>query len=150
MVKKYLIITLILLLTLFSSSVFAFNEIGDAARDMGNEMKDSWDKMGNTAENMGNHIQGAADSVGETVGNFMGLNDDNDYNNDVNNNINSATANNNDNYQATRTSVNTNENTGLLGMNNTMWTWIILAVLGIAIVGLVWYYGSQTTEHNNK
>ena len=157
MAKKYLIITLILLATLFSYSVFAANDIGDAARDMGNEMSNSWDKMANTAENMGNNIQGAANSVGGTIGNFFGMNDENNTDNttDDYNNINNVTANTTDNnnttdYTATITAAGATTNNGLFGMGSTMWTWVILAVLGIAIVALVWYYGAQTTERHNK
>ena len=148
MAKKILITTLIILATLFSYSVFAVNNIGDEARDIGNEMSNSWDKMGNTAENMGNNIQGAMNSVG----NFMGINNNTDNTTDNYNHINNVTANTTDtnvtNYTATRTAAGGTTN-GFFGMNNTMWTWVIVAILGIAIVGLVWYYGSQTAERNH-
>jgi len=49
------------------------------------------------------------------------------------------------NYTATRTAT-TNNN--FLGMSDTAWTWLILGIVGAAIVGLVWYYGAQY-EHRN-
>lgn len=50
--------------------------------------------------------------------------------------------NNNGNYTATRTSA-TSDNYTLFGMNSTTWAWLIMAILGIAIVAVVWYYGKQ-------
>ena len=57
----------------------------------------------------------------------------------------------NDGYDATRTATarTANDNT-FLGMNSTTWTWFVLAIAAIAIVGLVWYYAMQTkNEYNN-
>ena len=45
-------------------------------------------------------------------------------------------------YNATRTSVDTQAGT-FMGMNSTAWTWLIMAIAAIAIVALVWYYGTQ-------
>lgn len=62
------------------------------------------------------------------------------------------TTNRNNNYTATRTSAPANNNT-LLGMNSTAWTWIIMAVVGIAIIALVWMYARQFNNdsyHDNN
>ena len=121
---------------LFSNIVFAENA--------GEEMKDSWDKttqsmqnagatVGNTMQSAGNNIGDAMKSAGDKMGTALtDTNDDMRTNNDDN----PAS------YTATRTS------TDFLGMgNNTMWTtWLILAILTVAIVGLVWYYGMQNTK----
>lgn len=148
MTKKIFITILVIAATLlFSSAVLATNAVENATRDMGTEMQDSWDKLGNTTQNMGNNIKGAMDNVGDTL---TGNNDDNN-NTD---NVNSATAGTNDNtdYTATRTTGDTTTTgTGLFGMNTgTMWTWIVLALVGVAIISLVWYFSSQSTTNRNN
>ena len=52
----------------------------------------------------------------------------------------SRTDNQGTNYTATRTAAD--EGT-LLGMNATAWTWLIIGMVGIAIIALVWYYSMQ-------
>ena len=37
--------------------------------------------------------------------------------------------------------------TTVLGMNTNSWTWLIIGVVGLVIIGLVWYYGAQ---HEHK
>ena len=137
MTKKILIAITILFATLFlSSSVFATNNVQDGARDIGTEVKDSWDKLGGAVQNIGNNAKGAVDNVGNNARNSM--------------NNNNTTANNNHNnngYTATRTSA-VNNNGNLFGMTSNAWTWFIMAVLAVVIVALVWYYGTQTA--NNK
>lgn len=129
-------------LLLFSNIAFAENA--------GEEVKDSWDKttqsmqnagatVGNTMQAAGNNIEGTMKNAGDKMGTALtGTNDDMRKNNDDNPAL----------YSATRTSTDT----GFLGMgNNTMWTtWLILAVLTVAIVGLVWYYGMQNTKSTNS
>ncbi len=61
-----------------------------------------------------------------------------------------TTNNNNGNYTATRTSANAT----FMGMTGTMWTWLVMGITGIAIVALIWYYGSSrenniSTASNN-
>ncbi len=59
--------------------------------------------------------------------------------------------NNNGDYTATRTATTATTGGSFLGMGGTAWAWLIMAVLGIIIVGLVWYYGKQNemTAHNH-
>lgn len=47
-------------------------------------------------------------------------------------------------YSTARTST---DNT-VMGMTSTAWTWIILAIVAIAIIALVWYYSMQITNSN--
>lgn len=56
---------------------------------------------------------------------------------------------NNTNYTATRTTARTNS-AGNTGINSTMWTWIIMAIVGIVIIALVWMYAKQNNTYNNK
>ncbi len=55
------------------------------------------------------------------------------------------------NYNATRTATTGTTDNTFLGMNETVWAWLIMAVVGVAIVALVWYYGKQNemTAHNH-
>ena len=96
-----------------------------------------------------------------------GINDMTNMNNN-NNNANTNTTNNTNNndimtgigndantavrnttgYNATRTATDANT-TNFLGMNSTMWTWLILAVAVVAIIALVWYYSNQLTRTRN-
>ena len=58
----------------------------------------------------------------------------------------------NDNYTATRTTTRmaTDTTTGtLLGMSATMWTWLVMAIVGIAIIALVWMYAKQNNHSYN-
>lgn len=61
------------------------------------------------------------------------------------------------NYTAGRTATATTRaatagtnNGTFLGMNSMVWTWVIMAIFGAAIVALVWFYGKQhTSSYNN-
>ena len=152
MTKKIFVILTVLFVTLFlGSSVFATNALEDGVKDMGTEVKDSWDKMSGTVQNAGNNIKGAMNTMGNTVkgttesmGNSMkdAAQSMGDTMRDV--------MDGNDGYEATRTSSMNNTNSGLFGMNSTAWTWLILAVLAVAIGGLVWYYGAQNTNNSRN
>ena len=48
----------------------------------------------------------------------------------------------NNGYTATRTS--TAQDT-FMGMNATAWTWLVIGVLGVLVIGLIWYYGKDHT-----
>lgn len=139
MTKKIFIALTILFATFFlSSSVFAVDTIEDGLKDMGTEAKDSWDKLGGAVQNVGNNTKSAMDNMGDKAKSAM--------NNDDNNND-------DDGYQATRTSAMTN-NGNLFGMNSTTWTWFILGIVGVVIVALIWYYASEQTNtgrnNNNR
>ena len=68
--------------------------------------------------------------------------------NGVNNTTDSITneSNSSTGYNATRTSA-TAGNTAA----DTTWTWIIVIVAAIAIIGLIWYYNAENNkEHNSR
>lgn len=139
MTKKFFIALTILFATFFlSSSVFASNSIENGMKDIGSETKDSWDKIGGAVQNVGDNAKSAMDNMGDKAKSMMNNDDNKDNNND-------------DNYQATRTSAMT-DNNNLFGMSSTTWTWFILGIVGAVIVALVWYYGYEqtNTRHNNK
>lgn len=64
-------------------------------------------------------------------------------------NVQNARTTNNTNYTATRTTARTTS-AGNTGINSTMWTWIIMAIVGIVIIALVWMYAKQNNTYNNK
>ena len=108
-----------------------------------------------------NAVEDALKGVGD------GINDMTNMNNN-NNNANTNTTNNTNNndimtgigndantavrnttgYNATRTATDANT-ANFLGMNSTMWTWLIIAVAAAVIIALIWYYASSNNRRTN-
>lgn len=134
MTKKFLIAALIILCTIFITNYsLAMNEIKDATNTVQNVVQNTENGVENVAKDTAGAIKEGTNKV-ENAGQNM-TNDmmgDSDSSTD--------TSANNGEYDATRTS------TGMFGMNNTVWTWIILAVIAAAIIGLVWYYAVQNNN----
>ena len=105
----------------------AENVVEDAAKDIAGGVREGISDVENTGEDMTR-----TDNTQQMQGGAMTSDD------------------NNGGYTATRTATTGTGNT-FLGMNATTWTWIIMAIVGIAIVALVWYYGKQNelTSHNH-
>ena len=137
MLKKVFSLLIALFLLFFTSSVFAAN----------NEVGDSMNKAGNTVKN----VVGGAENVVEDAAGAIGTGVK-DLGNTVSHRASNVTGNMNDGYTATRTTATrTADNRGFLGMSANTWTWLVLAVVAIAIVGLVWYYVAQNkNEYNNN
>ena len=139
MQKKLLITFSILIISIFSFSIcFAANDDGHMLQDAANGVRDVVGGAENAIEN------GARDIANTTKG-ATGAAE-----NSMNNNSNSMQNNNrssNSTYTATRTATSTTNPT-FLGMTSTAWTWLIIGIAGIAIVALVWYYGSQIRTSN--
>ncbi len=133
MYKKLLISFIVLTFCIFSFSVcFANSE--HMLQDAANGVRDAVGGAENTIENGVKDISNTAkDATGKTE--------------NATKNATGMTQNNNSNYNATRTS--TTSNNTFMGMSATAWTWLILGVAGIAIVALVWYYGTQVRTSNN-
>lgn len=110
----------------------AGNSVGDAVVGAKNAVVDGAKDLTNGAATIGNDVAGTTRNVGNDI---TGNNNDGAGMLDTGN----------DNYNATRTVTGS---MNLFGMTTSAWTWIILAIAGIAIVGLVWYYGAQY-EHRN-
>lgn len=95
----------------------AENAVEGAVNDIGDTLKDSGNKTGNTMNNVGNTVNNA------------------------------SRTNTNTNYTAGRTATTGTAGTNtFLGMNSTAWTWVVLAIAAVAIIGLVWYYSTKTTN----
>lgn len=147
MKSKLLIIFSIILAILFISTIsFANNDVKNGIHSATDTMVDGVSNLANDvrsgvrtaenviedgAKNLGNAISDGAQDLGNTVSDGI---------NDVD-----RTITDNDGYTTTRTATGTTSNT----MNSSLWTWIILAVAAVIIVGLVWYYAAQTENRNH-
>lgn len=142
----------------------AENAIEDGARGLSNASKDATGGMENSAQNiMGSTNSTNMDNTNSDSGNDANTNggSTNTTNNDNRNMSTNGTmgtaglttnGNNSDNgntYTATRTATDTTGAT-FLGMNSTAWTWLIIGIAAIAIVALVWYYGTQLNSSRDS
>lgn len=138
--KIFLIFSVVFALFICSTTAFATTEtIVNGMNDAGNTVKDSWNKLGNSVQNAGNSVTGAISNMGQSGNTENG-------NRNENTGFMGMTTNNDDNnYTARRTSSDGNA----LGMSETTWTWVILAILGIGLVALIWSFGSQSNKHED-
>ena len=131
MTKKIVSFIIALSLIVSSSFVFAESEIKDSADKAGHTMQNVVNGAGTVLKDAGEGIKDGARNVGEAVNN--GARD-------------MTRTDNNDGYTARRT----NDSATIMGMSGTAWTWLVLAIAALAIVGLVWYYAMQNkNEYNN-
>lgn len=142
--KKILLTTVFIAILVFSfNCVFATNMVNDAQ----NTMNDSMNKTGNAVRDAGNGVMNAVNGVVDGTKNAVNeLTDDRNTDNNNNNTAMTGSTTNNSNYTTTRTA---NDGT-MLGMSATTWTWLIMGIVGIAIVALVWYYSMQNDTANRN
>lgn len=145
--KKFLISSIIFSIILFSLSCinFAANVTGDVkniAGSVGNTISNTANGAKNVIGNTENAVEnGAANAKNTIMGTTENVADDaKNMTGSVENGMSDMI----DDYTAERTSTAS----GFMGMSATTWTWLILGIVGLAIVGLVWYYGSQY-EHTD-
>lgn len=115
----------------------AENAIEGAAKNTGNAIQSAGNTVINGANQLGNEIKDSANKAGNSIENGA-----NNVKNTIDNNNNN---NDNSDYDATRTS---GEGT-FMGMTSNTWSWLILGIAAIVIIGLVWYYSVQL-NHNKK
>lgn len=139
MYKKMLVIFAILTIGIFSFSVcFAKND-GSMLQDAANGVRDAVGGAENAIEDGAKGIANTTKGATGSAENAM----ENKDNSGMTQNNNRT---NNSNYTATRTATT---NQTFMGMSSTAWTWLIIGIAGIAIVALVWYYGSQIRTSND-
>jgi len=135
MTKKFLITLFVLFGALFVSTyVFANNDMEKAGDAIKGAVGNAENAIENTAGHTSDAIKNGANNVGSAVNNTM---------HHAENTISNA-SNSNNNYHATRTNTNTNL---LGGMNSTMFIWLVMGICTLAIIGLIWYYGSQRENY---
>ena len=144
--NKKIFLTLLLTL-IFSIAVCTYSF---AATQAGNMVKNTGNSIGSAISGAAGAVMDGARDLTNGAGNIMGdlTNAEGDVENDATNTMNNDDemfGTTNGDYTATRTAT-TGDN--LMGMSDTTWTWLILGVVGLAIVGLVWYYGAQY-EHKS-
>lgn len=153
---KKLLVSLVLVVSFILpfTIVFANDEMQKASNSVKNvvggaenAVEDAAKNAGNTVQNVGNTIRDGANQAGNEVKDSA-----NKAGNSIENGANavekSITNNNGTNYDATRTST---EGT-FMGMTSNTWSWLILGIAAIAIIGLVWYYSVQlnNNKHNDE
>ena len=136
--KKLTIISLIICLIsiLLCCNIYASN--------LKSDIKSSGNKAGTALKNAENHIENGVKSTANGIkdaGSSM-MSGATNLGDNMKSKMDTAS---NSGYTAERTAANSNN---VLGMSTTAWIWMIFAVVTIAIVALVWYYGSQY-EHRN-
>ena len=130
MYKKLAIVLSILIVAIFSFSVcFANDMANDAVEGVRNVVGGAENAVEDAAKDVTNAAKAATNSV------------ENKMKNITNNRVTSSTS----TYNATRTNA---EGSTLMGMNATMWTWLIIGIAAIAIIALVWYYSMQMRSSN--
>lgn len=129
MKKKFLLISalLIMLLAIATSTVLANN----ALNTVGNVAEDVTSAAGNVLTTGVDAVRNTVDDVATGITN-MGNNN--------------RSGNGNTGYTATRT----NTNATWLGMDASMWTWLIMAILGVAIVAMIWFYAKQDNTEQSE
>ena len=152
MYKKIFVALAILTIGIFSFSIcFANNDhmLEDAANGVRNVVGGAENAIEDGARDIANTTKGATGAAENSMDNATGMTvNTNNNNNNNNSEMNGNDRTNSNTYIATRTSTTDSR---FMGMNATAWTWLILGIAGIAIVALVWYYGSQMrTNHDDE
>lgn len=125
MKRKTLIILSILFALLFISTIsFANNDIKDGVHSATDTVIDGASNLVNDARKGVGAIENTVENGAKDIGNAMHHDNTNGY-------------------TATRTATT---GTTTNGMNSTLWTWVILAVAAVVIIGLIWYYASQNNH----
>lgn len=136
MKKKSLLILSILFAILCMCTIsFGTNELKNGIHNVTDSVVDGVENLGQDVRNGVGAVENTIEDGVRNMGDAM----------DADNNT-TATITGNDNYTATRTTATDATNTNT--MNSSLWTWIILAVAGIVIVGLVWYYATQNVNEH--
>ena len=109
----------------------ATNTVVDGVQNLAEDVRSGISTAENTIENgvrdVGNAVMDGANDVMDTTNTVV----DGDNNGDTN-------------YMTTRT---IGEDTSIINSTAaTTWTWIAIAIAGLVIVGLVWYYASERTH----
>ena len=110
---------------LYKSTIsFANNDIKDGVHSATDAVIDGASNLANDARKGVGAIENTVENGAKDIGNAMHHDNTNGY-------------------TATRTATT---GTTTNGMNSTLWTWVILAVAAVVIIGLIWYYASQNNH----
>lgn len=139
MMKKSLISILVFcLIAIICSPVFASEDLKSGTETTLNNIKDGVQNMVNGA---GNAMENAKDGISNMMNDGANAvkDDTKKAENGIENMTRDNTTSTDEGYTASRTSSELTA-TG----TNTATVWVVLAIAGILIIALVWYYGMQT------
>ena len=153
MYRKLFAIITIIMITVFSFSVVLAADNTSMVQDAVNGVRGAVGGAENAIENGVRDISNTSkDMTGDMENDASrGTNGTTGTTNNSNANTDSATGttgNKSNSYTATRTAGESNAT--FMGMGSTAWTWLIIGVAAIAIVALVWYYGTQLNSSDNN
>ena len=140
MKKKLLTVAAILVFSIFSCTLCFANDAGQMLQDAANGVKNAVGGAENVVENAAGGAANTAKNATQGIENGM-----NNAGNTMKNTTSNTRTNTNTGYTATRTST---EPATFMGMTSTAWTWLIMGIAALAIVALVWYYGTQLRSSN--
>ena len=138
MYKKTFIILSVFSVILFigTTSLAAMN-----ANDVKNGVNGVTNTIVDGVNNLGSDVRTGIGNAENTI--EGAVNDVNNMNNNENQNNEPITQNDqNDNYTATRTA----DDASFLGTSTNTWLWIAIIVAAAIIIGIVWYYATQTND----
>lgn len=137
MKRKSFILLLALFLLAISTVCFADDIGNDVKNTVNGATNTAVDTTQNLAEDVRNGIGTAEDTIENSVKNVGTA---------IMNGANDIMSGNDSNYTATRTS--TEDDSTIINNTSAMtWTWVAVAIAGIVIVGVVWYYASEQSKH---
>lgn len=119
--KTFIVLSILFALLLISTLSFANNDVKNDVHSATDTVIDGVSNLANDARKGVGAIENTIEDGAKDIGNAI-------YHDNTNG------------YTATRTATT---GTTTNGMNSTLWTWVILAVAAVVIIGLVWYYASQ-------
>lgn len=142
--KSLVIISIICLICLASTTVFASNMMesaGNAVGGMKNGIENMAEGIGNATapmregiSDMANGVKDGASRIGEDVKDVMDGSEER------------KTTETGTDYTASRTSAEVEYS----NRRNTTTVWTVLLIAAIAIIALVWYYGAQSTTGGHR
>jgi len=131
-------------------SIFAFLVLINtsfAANNAKDTLKDSGEKSKNTIQSAGNTIQNATMDATNVVENVFdnGKNTVQNMTDDMGNGVNTLENDVTGGYNTDQTSAEQTTNAA-----SDIWLWVILAVIALMVIGVVWFYTSQTNDSNTR
>lgn len=141
MLKKTFSLLIATFLIFITTNVFAANN------NFGQSMNNAGNGIRNVVGGAENVVEDAVGGIGAGVQNIGNALTQGDTNND---NMDNGSLE-NGGYTATRTATpRATSDNNAMGINSNIWTWIILGIAAVLIVGLVWYYAKQNSNGYNN
>lgn len=147
--SKKLTISALLIITLLFVCSMSFAAENTLLQDGVNSVRNFVGGAENVVEDAAQGAAGAIKNGTNNIENGLNTAVDDMNNNDNMNNDNNNNGNNDDNFMAGTTDNNNNGNytaartATFMGMDGNTWTWLIIGIVGIAIIALVWAYSMQ-------